>query len=167
MSSAIVLSLIDRLIKPKEWYEVSNLSIEGFQFIGTKDDQKNAGLIEKPIIKEKRFGLNPFKPYRDYYGKLILKTRLVPEELEVKYAIGYTINQKVTTVDDYSNFAWLRLATGIEKYIYPNLSHQKQLLEFLLANSRQPKFVITRVYHYLQFELYQQLTTEILKRENA
>jgi hypothetical protein len=167
MSETTMLKLTDRFIKPKEWYEFLDPIIQGFQLIGTKEDQKYAGLINKPSgPKVNRHGPNPVKLYRDYYGTFCLRTKLVPDELIVKFAIGYTMHSKVITVDDYSNFGWLRMATGIADYIYPNLCHQKQLLDYLMANSRQPKFIITRVYFYLQNDIYEYLTGEILKRES-
>lgn len=93
-----------------------------------------------------------------------METRLLEGEIEVKFAFEYTTNARVTTADDFSNFGWLRLATGIEDYVYPNLSHQKQLLEYLLKNSRYPRFVVTRVYHYLEFDLRQILAKEMRKK---
>jgi hypothetical protein len=164
----IGIQMMDRLVKPKEWYEFSAPSIQGFQLIATKEDQKYAGQSEKPPQhNEKRLGPNPIKLYRDYYGVFNLRTKLIPDELTVKFAIGYTINSKVVTVDDFSNFGWLRLATGIENIIYPNLSNHKQLLDYLLAHSKRPKFIITRVYHYLQTDLYQSVTYQIIKRESV
>jgi hypothetical protein len=168
MAGIDMLDIMDRMIRPKEWYEFSELTIQGFQLIATKDDQKYAGQMEKPPqLDKKRLGPNPIKLYRDYYGVFNLKTKLIADELRVKFAIGYTMHSKVVTIDDYSNFGWLRLATGIEDFIYPNLCHQKQLLDYLLAHSKQPKFIITRVYDYLQTDLHQCLTQEILKRESA
>jgi hypothetical protein len=168
MSEPVILMLTDRFLKPKEWYDFSKPEITGFQLIGTKDDQKYAGLKDRPVLPKVRlFGPNPVKLYRDYYGTFELRTKLVSDELTVKFAIGYTMHSKVITVDDYSNFSWLRLATGIEDYIYPNLCHQKQLLEYLLTHSKQPKFIITRVYHYFQEDVREYLIGEILKRESA
>lgn len=160
-----ILNLIDRFIKPADWYQYHNLQILGFQFIGSKEDQQYAGQLERPLRQtEKRsFGMNPVQPYRDYYGTFSLKTRLVEEDLTVLFAIGYTINSKVVTADDYSSFGWLRLATGLENTLYPNLAHQKQLLNYFLSRSDKPRFVITRVYHYLQTDLYRRITDEILK----
>jgi hypothetical protein len=170
MANSFILKIADLFIKPKQWYEYSGLTIEGFCFIGNKDDQKNAGYIRKtpkPANEERKrkFGMNPVKPYRDYYGKFTLKTKLLPGELEVLFALGYTMNQKVVTVDDYSNFSWLRLATGLNDIIYPNLAHQKQLLDYLMKHSKYSKFVISRVYHYLEFALLHELMAEVLKRE--
>lgn len=167
MPNAFVLEVIDHLIKPKELYQISDLSLKGFALIASKEDQKYAGLLQKPLREDNRnkFGANPVKPYRDYYGDFKLQTKLLTGTLIVKFAIGYTFNTKVVTVDDYSKFSWLRLATGIPDYLYPNLAHQKQLLDYLLAHSKQPKVVVTRVYHYLQFELLQQIMDEIIKRE--
>jgi hypothetical protein len=170
MAEAASLKILDRFIKPREWYQFYNLKIEGFCFIGTKDAQRNAGFIrkkEEPGERKRSFGMSPIKPYRDYYGKFKLKIRILPEEIEVMFAIGYTINQKVVTVDDYSNFSWLRLATGLSDIIYPNLAHQKQLLDYLVKSSKLPKFIISRVYHYLEFDLHHYLTTEILRKESV
>jgi len=172
MADSIVLKLLDLFIKPKEWYEYGPLTIEGFCFIGKKEDQKNAGFIHEDHkndyleLRKRSFGINPVKPYRDYYGRFKLKTRLLPEEIEVLFAIGYTMNQKVVTIDDYSNFSWLRLATGLNDIIYPNLAHQKQLLDYLAQHANVSKFVISRIYHYLEFDLLHDLTAEILSRES-
>lgn len=165
--SESILKLTDHFLKPKDWYQFSEPVLQGFVLIGSKDDQKYAGLITKPNLpKVNRRGPNPIKLYRDYYGFFKLRTKLLPEELTVKFAIGYTMHSKVVTVDDYSNFGWLRLATGIEDYLYPNLCHHKQLLEYLMAHSKHAKFVITRVYFYLQNDIYECLTAEISKRES-
>ena len=167
MSETAILRLTDHFLKPREWYEFTQPSLEGFQLIASKDDQKYAGLLHKPVLpKVNHHGPYPVKMYRDYYGSFSLRTKLLAEVLPVKFAIGYTIHSKVITVDDYSNFGWLRLATGIEDYLYPNLCHHKQLLEYLMAHSKQPRFVITRVYYYFQTDLYQDLTAQILKRES-
>ncbi len=169
MGEAAVLKILDRFLKPKGWYQYRDLQITGFCFIGNKDDQRNAGFIrakEEPGERKRGFGMNPIKPYRDYYGKFKLKIRILPEEIEVLFAIGYTINQKVVTVDDYSNFSWLRLATGVPGIIYPNLAHQKQLLDYLMMRSKLPKFIVSRIYHYLEFDLHQHLTTEIVRKES-
>lgn len=168
MAEGIVLKVIDRLIKPQEWYQYNDLKVEGFCFIGTKNDQKNAGFIqnkEESGERKRSFGYNPIQPYRDYYGKFKLKTRIIPKEIEVLFAIGYTYNKKIVTVDDYSNFSWLRLATDLNDFFYPNLAHQKQLLDYFLKNSKTPEFIIFRIYHYLEFELLQHLITEITQRE--
>ena len=170
MENSFILKAADFFIKPKQWYEYSGLTIDGFCFIGGKEDQKNAGYIQKMVKsateeRKRKFGLNPVKPYRDYYGRFQLKTRLMPKELEVLFALGYTMNQKVVTVDDYSNFSWLRMATGLNDIIYPNLAHQKQLLDYLVKNSKYSKFVISRVYHYLEFEILHRLMDEIRIRE--
>jgi hypothetical protein len=170
MENSFVLKVADFFIKPKQWYEYSELTIDGFCFIGSKEDQKTAGYIQKKPKtateeRKRKFGMNPVKPYRDYYGRFRLKTRLIPDEVEVLFAIGYTMNQKVVTVDDYSNFSWLRMATGLNDIIYPNLAHQKQLLDYLVNRSKYSKFVVSRVYHYLEFEILHRLMLEILKRE--
>jgi hypothetical protein len=172
MANSLILKVADWFIKPEQWYEYSRPTIEGFCFIGSKEDQKNAGYIRKtpkPANEERKrkFGMNPVKPYRDYYGRFQLKTRLLPDQIEVLFALGYTMNQKVVTVDDYSNFSWLRLATGLNDIIYPNLAHQKQLLDYLAKHSKYSKFVISRVYHYLEFALLQDLKKEILRRESG
>lgn len=166
---------MDRLFKPKNWYSYTEPVLEGYRLIASKTDQANAGGLETAASsasdsKIRQFGMNPVKPYRDYYGNFRLKTKLLSEdypELEVKFAIGYTINNKVLTVDDYSNFGWLRLAKARFGMLYPNLRDQKQLLQLLLSESSYPRFLITRVYHYLQFELYEKLTTAILEHENG
>ena len=166
MPESFVLKTIDRLVKPSEWYHFSAVIINGYTLIATKEDQTNAGLVmiaKKPGPKKRTFGMNPFSPYRDYYGEFLLQTKLLPQVLKVKFAIGYTINSRVVTVDDYSNFGWLRLATGLEDIIYPNLSDQKQLLDYLRQQSKQPQFVVTRIYHYLQTDLYHYLTTAIFE----
>ncbi len=173
MNDSLYFKIMDWLIKPKSWYSYTEPILEGYRIIASKAEQANAGLVEiatssSSKIIERKFGLNPVKPYRDYYGSFRLSIGLLPEEsceVEVKFAMGYTINNKVVTVDDYSNFGWLRLAKARKGMLYPNLSDQKQLLEFLLAESRYPRFLITRVYHYLQFELYERLVIAISKRE--
>ncbi len=173
MDGSLTLKVMDRMIKPKSWYSYTEPALEGYRLIASKTDQSNAGLLEVAAgssakARERKFGINPIKPYRDYYGSFRLKIKLLPEagrELEVRFAIGYTINNKIFTVDDYSNFGWLRLAKASKGRLYPNLSDQKQLLEFLLDQSQYPRFLITRVYHYLQFELYEKLAIAILERE--
>lgn len=173
MKDSFYFKMMDRFIKPTSWYSYSVPIIEGYRIIATKKDQTNAGLIEMAAgssskVIERKFGPNPIKPYRDYYGNFRLTIKLLPEEsreLEIRFAIGYNINNKVLTVDDYSNFGWLRLAKANQGMLYPNLSDQKQLLEFLLKQSNYPRFIITRVYHYLQFELYDKLVIAIIKRE--
>ncbi len=173
MEDSLILKVMDRLIKPKNWYTYTDPVVEGYRLIASKTDQTNAGLLEMAVSlskepKVRKFGINPVKPYRDYYGSFHLKTKLLPEsepEIEVKFAIGYTINNKVLTADDYSNFGWLRLAKARTGMLYPNLSDQKQLLELLIDQSKYPSFLITRVYHYLQFELYEKLAIAILNRE--
>jgi hypothetical protein len=165
-----IFKIVDYYLKPREWYEYRQLSIDGYRIIASKEEQRQAGLFQtEPKSEERvrRFGPSPVRPYRDYYGKFSLKTRLIPEELEVKFAIGYTINSKIITVDDISNFSWLRLCTGMDEILYPNLSHQKQLLDFMLAHSKQPRLIVTRVYQYLQFELYHYLAGEIIKEESG
>lgn len=175
MGDSFILKMMDRLIKPRTWYQYTEPVIEGYRLIASKTDQANAGSLETaagsaPGLKTRQFGFNPVKPYRDYYGYFRLSTKLLPEdhpEIEVKFAIGYTINQKVLTADDYSNFGWLRLAKTRSGMLYPNLSEQKGLLQLLLDESQYPRFLITRVYHYLQFELYEKLASAILERENG
>jgi hypothetical protein len=165
-----IFKIIDYFLKPREWYEYHHLSIDGFRIIASKEEQRRAGSIReepKPVKRVRGFGPSPVRPYRDYYGKFILKTRLIPEEPEVKFAIGYTINSKIVTGDDMSNFGWLRLCTGMDEILYPNLSHQKQLLDFLLARSKRPRLIVTRVYQYLQFELYHYLAGEIMKNDSG
>ncbi|HBF36981.1 MAG TPA: hypothetical protein DDW50_06630 [Firmicutes bacterium] len=167
MSETAILRITDHFLKPKKWYEFTEPVLQDFKLIATKDDQKYAGLAHQPVRpKVNHHGPNPIQLYRDYYGTFHLRTKLVPEELPVKFAIGYTMHSKVITVDDYSNFGWLRLATGIEEYIYPNLCHYKQLLDYIMAHSKYPRFAITRVYFYLQNDIYEDLTAEILKRES-
>lgn len=174
MGDSLILRMLDRLIKPRTWYHYTEPVIEGYRLIASKTDQANAGRLETaagaaPELKTRRFGFNPVKPYRDYYGHFRLSTKLLPgyPELEVKFAIGYTINHKVLTADDYSNFGWLRLAKARDGMLYPNLSEQQGLLQLLLEESQYPRFLITRVYHYLQFELYEKLASAILERENG
>lgn len=174
MNDSLTLKVMDRLIKPKSWYSYTEPVLEGYRLISSKAEQTNAGMLEMAASSnaksnERKFGVNPIKPYRDYYGNFRLIIKLLPEasrEVEIRFAIGYTINNKILTVDDYSNFSWLRLAKASRGMLYPNLSDQKQLLEFLLDQSKYPRFLITRVYYYLQFELYEKLTKDILKREN-
>jgi hypothetical protein len=167
MAETVILKLTDSIVRPKEWYDFSEPQITGFQLIATKEDQKYAGRLDHPKQPQiNRHGPNPVKLYRDYYGTFILRTRLVADDLPVKFAIGYTMHSKVVTVDDYSNFGWLRLATGIENFVYPNLCHQKQLLDYLMSHAKYPKFVITRVYYYLQNDIYDFLVKEILRLEN-
>lgn len=175
MNDSLYFKIIDWLIKPERWYSYTEPVLEGYRVIASKADQINAGLLETAAgsgskIIERKFGLNPVKPYRDYYGHFRLTTKLLPKdrrELEVKFAMGYTINNKVVTVDDYSNFGWLRLAEARKDMLYPNLSDHKQLLQVLLARSPYPLIFITRVYHYLQFELYEKLAIAILEREKS
>lgn len=175
MDDLIILKVMDRLIKPKNWYRYTEPVLEGYRLIASKTDQTNAGGLETAVssaseLKTRHFGINPVKPYRDYYGYFHLNTKLLPEGhpgFEVKFAIGYTINNKVLTVDDYSNFGWLRMAKARTGMLYPNLSEQKQLLQLLLDESQYPRFLITRVYHYFQFEMYEKLTTLILDHENG
>ncbi|HOJ78554.1 MAG TPA: hypothetical protein PLZ08_10570 [Bacillota bacterium] len=171
--NSILLTIIDKVFKPDQCFKYSNLEIKGFRLIASKEDQQNAGYFINPEVTEaaikerkRQFGPNPIKPYKDYFGEFVLETNIVPEVLSVKFAIGYTINSKVTTVDDLSNFGWLRLCTGIVDIEYPNLAHHKQLLDYLLQHSKKPRFLITRIYHYLQFSLYQQLTAEISEMEH-
>ena len=168
MGDPVFINVIDHALKPQKWYEISDFAILGFQLITSKEDQKFAGSKEGPPPKKqnRRFGPNPIKPYRDYYGKFTLKTTLVSETIKAQFAIGYTINSLINTVDDFSNFSWLRLATEKEDVVYPNLSEQKQLLDYLTINSRYPRLIVIRVYHYLQMDLYHNLTTEIQQREN-
>ncbi|TCL57105.1 hypothetical protein EDC14_10478 [Hydrogenispora ethanolica] len=164
MADVIMLQWIDRILQPERWYEVADLNLEGYCMIATKEDQRLAGTVrdrESGASRSRQFGRNPFKPYRDYYGKFRLTTRLLPESVEVKFAVGYTLNSKVVTVDDYSNLGWLRLATGVADMLYPNLSDQKQLLQYIIQRTTYPRFVTTRVYHYLQNELYRELAAAI------
>ncbi len=161
MAEGFMLQWLDQIIKPERWYEITDFTLDGYCLIATKEDQRLAGTVlqrETAAARTRPFGLNPFKPYRDYYGKFILTTRLVPESLAVKFAVGYTLNSKVVTADDYSNLGWLRLATEMSGTVYPNLADQKQLLQYIMGRSKFPKFLITRVYHYLQNELYRKLT---------
>lgn len=170
MQDNFILRVADFFIKPQTWYQYSQLQIAGYRIISNKEEQRRAGELEaavRPAERPRQFGLSPIKPYRDYYGVFRLQTRLLPEELDVKFAIGYTINSKIVTVDDYSNFSWLRLCTGLDQILYPNLSQQKQMLDYFLARSKQPRFLISRVYHYLQSELYQYLTAEIIQQESG
>lgn len=173
MDDSLILKVMDHLFKPKNWYSYTKPVLEGYRIIASKSDQTNAGQLKTPVSSApkliRRFGVNPVKPYRDYYGNFRLKTKLLPNqpELEVKFAIGYTINNQVLTVDDYSNFGWLRLAKAKTGMLYPNLSEQKQLLQLLLVESKYPRFLITRIYHYLQFELYEKLAALILEREKT
>jgi len=175
MDDIVILKVMDRLIKPRSWYQYTEPVLEGYRLIASKTDQTNAGGLETAVksaseLKTRQFGSNPVKPYRDYYGHFRLATKLLPEghpELEVKFAIGYTINNKVLTADDYSNFGWLRLAKARTGMLYPNLCDQKQLLQLLLGESPFPRFLTTRVYHYLQFELYEKLITLISEYEKG
>lgn len=170
MKDNILLGVLDFFVKPQTWYTYTDLKINGYRTISNKDEQRLAGALEppqRPRERSRQFGFNPIKPYRDYYGTFRLQTRLLPKELEVKFAIGYAINSKLVTVDDYSNFSWLRMCTGIDGILYPNLAQQKQLLDYILAHSGWPGFLVTRVYQYLQFELYQYLAGEIIKRDSG
>ena len=173
MDDSLILKVMDHLFKPKQWYSFTEPVIEGCRIIASKADQEHAGQLETPASpapKLRRFGRDPVKPYRDYYGNFHLSTKLLPEnspELKIKFAIGYTINNKLLTVDDYSNFGWLRLAKARTGMLYPNLSEQKQLLQLLLAESKYPRSLITRIYHYLQSELYEKLAAVILELENG
>ena len=173
MNDSLILKVMDRLLNPTSWYSYTEPVLEGYRLISSKVEQTNAGMLETAASSnaksnERKFSVNPLRPYRDYYGNFRLIIKLLPEasrEVEVRFAIGYTINNKVFTVDDYSNFSWLRLAKAGAGMLYPNLSEQKQLLQFLLDQSQYPRFIITRVYQYLQFELYEKVTLAILERE--
>jgi hypothetical protein len=164
MSENIYLTIADYFIKPRNWYQYTGLAIDGYRTIATKADQRQAGAFEvtpRSVERVRQFGQSPITPYRDYYGQFELQTKLVPGPIKVKFAIGYTSHIKLATVDDYAKFSWLRLCTGLDQLLYPNLAQQKQLLEYLLTHSTQPRLVITRVYQYLQLDLYQDLTTRI------
>ena len=170
MKDNLRLAVFDFIINPQPGYRYPDQKLEGYRVIAPKEAQGEAGSLQPPAGSPggtRQFGQSPIKPYRDYYGTFQLETRLLSEALEVKFAIGYALDTKVITVDDYSNFSWLRLCTGIDRILYPNLAHQKQLLDYLLARSPKPRFLITRVYQYLQFELYQFLAAEILKRDSS
>ena len=163
-----ILNMIDWALRPERAYQYQDVRIEGFRLIANKSQQRSAGLLveEKgPTERIRGFGLSPIKPYRDYYGGLTLITQLLPEPIPVRFAIGYTFHTKVVTVDDMSNFGWLRLATDRPDWLYPNLSDQKQLLGYLLEHSKKPAFYVTRVYHYFQFDLYQTLVSQIIAME--
>ncbi len=162
-----LVKLTDQFLKPWEYYHYHNLLLEGHRLIVTKTDQSNAGSLKPPASKEKTtcFGMNPVQPYRDYYGSFVLKTKLIPEELVIKFAIGYDFHTKVVTVDDYSLFSWLRLAIATPEMLYPNLSEQKQLFDYFLKNAQKPRLIIIRTYHYLQNEIRQQVIDLILKSE--
>lgn len=165
---SLVLNTIDRLLRPDRAYQYRDVQIEGFRLIANKGQQRAAGLMEEekcPTERIRGFGLSPIKPYRDYYGGLTLITNLLPDPIQVRFAIGYTFHTKIVTVDDMSNFGWLRLATVRPDWLYPNLSDQKQLLAFLLEHSQKPAFYVTRVYHYFQFDLYQVLVSQIIEIE--
>jgi hypothetical protein len=167
MAESWLVFAVDRLFKPQSFYKYHHLTLEGFEVIATKEDQTNAGLSVKssrPAEKKRQFGANPFQPYRDYYGHFILEVKSIPEELDVKFAIGYTLNSKVTTIDDYSNFGWLRLATAMPQIIYPNLGEQKQLLDYLCTNIKWPPFLTTRIYHFLQNDIRCELMNIITSR---
>ena len=167
MEDSCQLRLLDLIIKPQKKYQYDNLAIYGYKVISTKEEQKIAGfLVPKDVYypeKIKRFGPSVIKPYRDYYGRFTLKTSLIPEEVEVKFAIGYLLNSKVITTDDTSNFGWLRLCTGLNDILYPNLCYHQQLLRYLIEKSSKPRFVITRIYYYLQCDLHHDLTNQIMK----
>lgn len=112
MTDSFALKIVDSLIKPRQCYEYGDICIEGYRLIATKEEQSHAGSLNPEPHPQKRvrsFGHSPIKPYRDYYGEFTLRTSLVPDELTVRFAIGYTILSKVVTVDDMSNFSWLRL----------------------------------------------------------
>jgi hypothetical protein len=170
MAKPIGLYLLDRILKPKDWYRIHALTLNGYKLVASKDDQKNAGMpldqIQKAARKTRGIGMNPIKPYRDYYGQFILESKFLSEPLQVKYAIGYALQTRVVTVDDFSSFSWLRLAPADDESLYPNLSKHQQLLLYLMQKSVFPKFVVSRVYYYLQTELYQSITSLILERES-
>lgn len=168
MTTEFVINTVDRFLKPHDWYAYRHLTIKGFELITSKTEQTYAGFLDKPdfaTTKTRHFGPNPLKPYRDYYGEFELVSKLYPEPLTVKFAIGYTFNVKVVTVDDYSNFSWLRMAVGMPEILYPNLAHHTQLLNFLIPHAKQPKFIVCRIYHYLQNDIYQEVTRKILENE--
>jgi hypothetical protein len=170
MTDSLFLKVTDYWLKPRTWYAYTDLAIDGYRTIATKEDQRQAGAWEiapRPAKRVRQFGLSPLTPYRDYYGQFRLETKLLPEQLEVKFAIGYANHTKLATVDDYANFSWLRLCTGIDQMLYPNLAQQKQLLEYLLTHSSRPRLLITRVYQYLQFDLYQELTNRIMAQQSG
>jgi hypothetical protein len=164
MTDSLFLKVTDYWLKPRTWYQYTGLTIDGYRMIATKEDQRQAGAFEvapRPLERVRQFGRSPITPYRDYYGQFGLQIKLLPEPIEVKFAIGYASHTKLVTVDDYAKFSWLRLCTGIDQLLYPNLAQQKQLLEYLLTHSVKPRLIITRVYQYLQFDLYQDLTARI------
>jgi hypothetical protein len=164
------LVIADYFIKPRTWYRYTDLTIAGYRMIANKEDQRQAGALEvspRPPGRERQFGLNPITPYRDYYGRFLLETKLLPAPINVKFAIGYTSHTKLATADDYAKFSWLRLCAGNEQLLYPSLALQKQLLDYLRANSAKPRLVITRVYQDLQFKLYQELTERIMAGESG
>lgn len=165
MTDSFVLKMVDLLIKPQQCYCYRDIRIEGYRLITTKEEQNEAGALY-PVAHHQRkirsFGHNPLQPYRDYYGQFILHTTLVPDELIVRFAIGYTILSKVVTADDMSKFSWLRLSTGLISKLYPNLADQKQLLDYLLKHSSKPAFYVTRVYHFLQMDIYHDVSELIL-----
>lgn len=171
MTRSFVVKMTDTMLKPGKWYDISELSLTGFCFIGTKEEQNLAGYLPQSTSlgdspkKIRRFGPNPIKPYRDYYGSFTLTTRLLPEPVKVLFALGYTINSKIMTIDDLSNFGWLRLATERAGMIYPNLADHEQLLRYLKSSTALPVFLLARIYHHLHTELYQRITEEIKKRE--
>jgi hypothetical protein len=170
MSDNFYLAIADYFIKPHTWYQYTGLTITGYRMIASKDDQRQAGALEvnpRQPGRMRQFGLNPITPYRDYYGWFQLKTRLLPGPVAVKFAIGYASHTKLATVDDYAKFSWLRLCTGMEHLLYPNLALQKQLLEYFLAHSVKPRLVITRVYQDLQVNLYRELTDRISAGESG
>lgn len=167
MKDSFLLRSFDRLMTPRQRYRYYDLKLEGYRLIATKEDQRLAGnLVAAGRSRERRrgFGHSPIKPYRDYYGGFTLQTMLLPQELPVRFAIGYLLHQRVTTEDDLSSFSWLRLATGLTEKLYPNLADEKQLFQYLLDRSKYPHCLITRVYHYLQMDLYDvlaRLITEV------
>lgn len=165
---SLILNVLDRLLRPDQAYQYRDVRIEGFRLIANKGQQQEAGLVTKkkcPTERIRGFGLSPIKPYRDYYGGLTLMTNLLPDPISVRFAIGYTFHTKIVTADDMSNFGWLRLATERPEWLYPNLADQKQLLTYLLKHSKKPAFYVTRVYHYFQFDLYQNLISQIIAME--
>lgn len=160
MKDSFILRSFDHLVNPRRRYRYYDLKLEGYRTIASKEDQRQAGnliIAAQSGRGQRGFGPNPVKPYRDYYGGFRLQICLLSQEIPVRFAIGYHLPQGITTIDDFSSFSWLRLATGLKDKLYPNLADEKQLLHYLLGCSKYPHCLITRVYYYLQMDLYDAL----------
>lgn len=167
MENPLLLKLVDWIFQPQRKYSYENLKLEGYRLISGKEAQLVAGSLIVPEqsdaeSQERKFGINPVRPYYDYYGGFDVIFLGFP--CKVRFAIEYKFSERIRTEDSMARFGWLRLSTEQEGMLYPNLSSQKQLLLFLCRRLKKPRFYVTRVYHYMQFELYRILTKIIAEQ---